>query len=249
MIEYALHYATRGYHVFPLAPNSKAPLVSKEQGGRGCLDATRDAEQIGRWWEAEPRANIGIATGHAGLLVIDVDPRKTPEWLKSLNSLQLPETTTVRTPSGGFHHYLYSELARSITIGTNLLPGIDWRCNGGYVVAAGSSIDGRLYEIESGAVIAQAPRSLIDMLKSKPKPRPAPDSNGHMSIFEGERNEVLFAFACLARRFGLEYPAIVACLHAVNEHHCEVLVENKELEQIARSALRYAPRNQPSKPE
>lgn len=245
MIEYALHYAKKGYYVFPLAPNSKMPLIPKERGGRGCHDATKDLTQIEAWWNIEPAANIGIATGHDGLLVIDVDPRKTSEWLKSLNSLHLPETLTIRTPSGGFHHYLYAELSKAITIGVNLLPGIDWRCNGGYVVAAGSSIEGRLYEMKSNVLIAPAPRDLIDMLKARPKSRPEPDANNHMVIIEGKRNETLFAFASLVRRFGFEYPAILACLHAANEHHCEVLVENKELEQIARSVMRYAPGSHP----
>src|SRR5262249_45828999 len=71
MLDAALDLARRGFHLFPLAPRSKAPT----RGGHGALDATRDAARIRAWWGERPDANIGLATGPAsGLYVVDIDP-------------------------------------------------------------------------------------------------------------------------------------------------------------------------------
>lgn len=39
----------------------------------GFKDATTDRAQIQAWWQRWPNANIGIACGAAGWVVIDVD--------------------------------------------------------------------------------------------------------------------------------------------------------------------------------
>ncbi len=60
-LDEALAYAKRGWAVFPLRPSSKFPLIPKDEGGRGCLDATTDEQQIRAWWTRQPDANIGLA--------------------------------------------------------------------------------------------------------------------------------------------------------------------------------------------
>ncbi len=58
---------------------------------------------------------------------MDTDPGKTPEWRKSLEQLALPRTFTVKTARGGWHAYYGYHGTSKLTIGTDLLPGIDWR--------------------------------------------------------------------------------------------------------------------------
>ena len=91
--------------MFPLAPASKEPLA----GSHGFKDATRDVEQIRRWWTETPDANIGVATGSAsGFFVVDIDPRNGgDETLRDLEAEHgpLPPTVTVKTPGGGAHYY------------------------------------------------------------------------------------------------------------------------------------------------
>ncbi len=242
MIDFAIHYAKQGWPVFPLT--GKVPAIPRERGGRGCHDATLDLNRVAEYWRAYPHANVGVATGRrSGLLVVDVDPRKTAAWLDSLHALALPPTFTVKTCSGGWHLYFRFPGDERITIGTDLLPGIDWRGNGGYVVAAGSIVEGVQYEIAKNLPIAQAPASLLErILTKRNRPRPAPDESGHMVIQDGQRNATLFALAGLLRRFGLEYNAILESLRAANADHCEPPVDDGELRQIAASAMRYAPR-------
>src|SRR5579875_2962345 len=69
----ALSYARRGWHVFPCRPRAKDP--DGRLAPRGHLQATTDEATIRRWWAASPHANIGIACGPSGLIVLDIDPR------------------------------------------------------------------------------------------------------------------------------------------------------------------------------
>lgn len=244
MIELALHHARAGYRVFPLSPNCKEPAIAKRDGGHGCLDATTNLDTIECWWRAHPDANVGIATGR-GLLVIDVDPRKTEKWLQSLHELALPQTFTVRTWSGGWHLYLAVPPTYKITIGTDLLPGIDWRGNGGYVVAAGSVVNGALYTVAKNLPIAAAPRALLERIEATRKTRKIErTADGRMVIPDSRRNDTLMRIGSALRRWGIDYGALVECLRAINADHCEPALDDAELRQIAASVNRYKP-NEP----
>lgn len=74
MKEWALYYAELGLAVFPLAYRNKVPAIEG-----GCKAATTEKSKIERWWNQNPRYNIGIATGNKsnGLVVIDLDVDKT----------------------------------------------------------------------------------------------------------------------------------------------------------------------------
>jgi hypothetical protein len=80
----ALAAAVRGWHVFPLAPNSKVPALHRADRcprTRACTDghagweqrATTDPDRIRAAWSVGRAYNIGLATGPSGLVVIDLD--------------------------------------------------------------------------------------------------------------------------------------------------------------------------------
>jgi putative DNA primase/helicase len=106
----------------------------------GLLAATKDRQQIDRWWKANPTANIGIATGEPSkLLVIDIDG---DEGERSIEIFQkehgyLPRTIEVSTPHGR-HLYFKFPAGGTYVSATAWLPGVDIRGAGGYVIAAGS---------------------------------------------------------------------------------------------------------------
>lgn len=124
----ALWYAEQGLRVFPLRPGGKQPLP----GSRGCLEATSDPDRIRAWWAATPEANLGLATGHL-VDVIDIDgPTGVQSWAEA--ETLPPVLGTVSTPrAGGSHLYIAADPRR--TNGANVLPGVDIRAKGGYVVA------------------------------------------------------------------------------------------------------------------
>jgi hypothetical protein len=100
-LDAALGYAAMGYPVFPCRPGAKQPAAP-----HGCLDATRDADRIQRWWAANPAANVAIATD--GLAVIDVDPagRDWPGDAARREAIRELAPPVQRTPRGGFHLFL-----------------------------------------------------------------------------------------------------------------------------------------------
>lgn len=96
-------------------------------------------DTIRAWWTRDPRANIGLATGHL-FDVIDVDGE---QGLRSIAAIEdeglLPVVIgTVSTPRG-LHLYI-KPTGDGCT--TALRPGIDYRGIGGYVVAPPSVIEG-----------------------------------------------------------------------------------------------------------
>jgi hypothetical protein len=138
---WALAYAAHGWPVFPLAPGTKVPALPKRLGGRGCLDATTDAEIVAEMWDRYPLGNIGVATGRAaGVAVLDVDPRHGGE--EALAALvaehgPVPAGPVAVTPSGGRHHFLRWRDGLTCSAG-QLGDGLDVRSDGGYVAAAPS---------------------------------------------------------------------------------------------------------------
>lgn len=112
-LDWALRYIRLGWPVFPLGVRSKLPMIAKDKGGNGCLDATLDPENAREWWTRWPKANIGIATG-IRFFVFDVDVLKGGH--ESLESLihqhgKLPDTVQAVTGTGGTH-YLFRPCSR-----------------------------------------------------------------------------------------------------------------------------------------
>ena len=160
MLTDALHYATQGWHIFPLQTGGKAPMVAG-----GFKQATVDAAQITAWWTANPTANIGISLDDSGLCVVDVDTHGDINGFESLPLLgDLPDTAVARTPSGGAH-YVFKNDGTPPPRKISLVRGIDLLSNG-YIVAAPSVIDGKPYSWESQAVVS-LPQSVRDMAAPK----------------------------------------------------------------------------------
>ncbi|GAA2940622.1 bifunctional DNA primase/polymerase [Streptomyces argenteolus] len=193
LLSAALRAAEQGWHVFPLRPADKRPALHGESvcplvgdcasGHRKWEDrATTDPDRIHRAWADRP-FNIGIATGRSGLVVVDLDMPKqksitgTPGGVTTFEALceragqAVPATYRVRTASGGQH--LYFTAPDGIRFGNTagfLAPSIDTRAWGGYVVAPGSTVKGRAYEVIDHAPVASLPGWLLDLLRPVERP-------------------------------------------------------------------------------
>jgi hypothetical protein len=137
MLETALFYAERGWHVFPCLAGLKTPATQ-----HGWHDATTDPDRIRAWWQANPNYNIAIATGPSGLFVVDIDPGAEEAWEELVSSdtnlaLALSLTYAVQTPRGGWHYYFAGEGKSSAS---KLLKNVDTRGIGGYVLAPPSRV-------------------------------------------------------------------------------------------------------------
>lgn len=173
-IDYALEYAQAGYRVFPLAANGKEAAVKWKD------EASSDPAVITSWWGISPQANIGVLA--SGFLVVDVDTKNGKRGDLALqeymarHGYELPEgwrETMIRTPSGGWHLYL-RDPSPTWTSQANALgiDGVDLKGAGkGYVVGAGSTIDGKRYE---GSIIPiSALPAVPDWLQKKETAKPS----------------------------------------------------------------------------
>lgn len=143
-----------GWPVFPLIPRAKRPLTAN-----GFKDASLDPAVIAAWWERWPEANIGTPTGATGCGwdVIDIDGVEGFASLANLKHRNCPpdcasvafcdatgvlppihaRSFTPGDPNGkrprmpGRHYFTPAAGSGN---GTKLLPGIDIRGDGGYVV-------------------------------------------------------------------------------------------------------------------
>jgi len=149
-LDAALSYAGDfGWEVFPC--HSVQDGVCTCRKGKGCSepgkhprtrhghqDATTDAKDIGAWWRCYPTANVAIRTGQASdIIVLDIDPRHGGD--DSLQSLQdrlgpLPEHPVAETGGGGTHR-LFKHPGDRVAGRQAIMPGIDIRGDGNYIVA------------------------------------------------------------------------------------------------------------------
>jgi hypothetical protein len=134
LLDAALRYAQWGWPVFPLKPCTKQPATRN-----GFKDATTDPDRIRAWWERHPDSNIGLPTGLA-FDVIDIDVPEGPASY-SQNGDLVPDTHgQVATSSGGLHLYIEPTGDGNRA---GIMPGVDYRGVGGYVVAPPSTLGER----------------------------------------------------------------------------------------------------------
>ncbi len=249
MLEWALRYGRLGWPVFPLGVRSKFPMIPKDQGGRGCLDATTDEAQVREWWGRWPFANIGLATGHA-FFAVDIDLKdggdETWDNLRASHPA-LPETLEQTTGTGG-RHILYRPPDFKVANSQDLIgDGIDVRGTGGYIVACpsihpdtkrGYQWDGIRDPEEQP--MADAPAWLLDKIRqvNNHKPITAEISN---KIPVGSRHAFLVSKAGSLRRMGFTPDEIFAALEVVNQNRCSEPKPLKSIRQIADSMENYAP--------
>jgi hypothetical protein len=135
LLDAALEYAVDlGWPVVPLAERAKVPKIGRATGGRGLHDATTDEKQIRQWWGRWPEANIGLRTGIA-FDVVDVDGREGQESILEqfrANGSRLHDGPWSATGGGG-DHFLYLPSGHGNRAG--ILPHVDYRGEGGYIVA------------------------------------------------------------------------------------------------------------------
>jgi hypothetical protein len=174
--ESAIQLAKQGHRVFPLVMNGKTPALDSNWR----KVATSDPAKVHDMWtcpvmDAEQDYNIGIALP-ADTFVFDEDSRDGKEGAKSRELLEviyepLAPTFTVRTPSGGTHRY-YRTPRPVGNSSSKLAKHIDIKSEGGFVVAPGSTIDGKPYEVIVAGYPANAPEWLLT-LAGQPRERAA----------------------------------------------------------------------------
>lgn len=178
-----------GCWVFPVRvtqEGEKVPCISKEDGGRGHLDASNDPEQIHAWFSEQfPDAHVGVHAGRSGLVLLDRDIKRddsgkvTKNGYDSLTDAWMiaPETFNYTSVRGEGQHDIY--VAPDLTILNGKadyrgLPGVDRRGGSSWWLWAADEVP------TSREAFAEAPEWLCD---------PAMEENLHS--FQGTPEEWL----------------------------------------------------------
>lgn len=246
LLQGALQYAAGGIPVLPL--HGKLPLTALAPNGS--KNATTDADIITAWWTEYPFANIGLATGHDGFFVIDIDGAEGRANFQELRKQLGPiETHCTKTQSGGYHIYLRAPEGVEIRNSQSRKDGwqnIDVRGAGGYVVAPPSP--GYLV-VENGlqGVIAECPASWIEALTTTrmgAQVSLVTDSGEVAVVGEGNRNQMLASYGGLLRDKGADLEEIDTMLQMRNRKACTPPLDEHEVRKIAESMVRnYMPKN------
>lgn len=225
----ALAHAALGRRVFPAilgdganGRRTKTPLVPwKDQ-------ASSDPEAVRRLWRLHRNANLAGWALDGGSVALDVDD---PARFADLG-LDLPETASQQTPSGGYH-YLYESDGRPVRQTVKEIPGADTRVGGkGWLGLYGE-------DSFTDRPVARAP----ELLYGAERPERPTTAGGDEQL--GTRDEILGWLGGL-RRYGTTEAEMLAALLQAHEDGRVVDIDesrpwtDKDLRTLAREAARWA---------
>jgi Bifunctional DNA primase/polymerase, N-terminal len=145
VVHYAQAYLNLGFSIIRLHGATTAGRCTC--GKRGCQDTGKHPdvgpgwkrfrrepagiEQVRRWFDEKPYANVGIVTGEvSGIVVVDADGQA---GVAELERRGYPTTWTARSGSGGVHAYFRYP---GYPVRNRKIQGIgDLTADGGYIVA------------------------------------------------------------------------------------------------------------------
>jgi hypothetical protein len=202
----------------------------------GVNQATTHLQIVNNWWTKYPRANVAIATGRSGLIILDLDPRHGADEQAVIAKIGPVETVRVLTGGGGLHLWFKAPPGGYAPSAGKFLPGIDIRAGNSYAIIPPSShISGGAYEFEVGhgpadIEVALCPPVLADFARIDKSSGNGAASNtsdaGNQDtgfnvlralagVAKGERNDAIFRAACSFRGSNTaKKVALQACLDA-----------------------------------
>ncbi|WP_207647317.1 bifunctional DNA primase/polymerase [Parasporobacterium paucivorans] len=253
-MKFALSYIEQGFSIVPLESRSKSRFLTEH----GFNDASKDREQVIKWFQRWPNANIAIATGEKskGLIVLDFDLKPDldingldylREWERQNG--ELPPTIEVISASGGTHLYYQSDLVVDSTQGLfDSTSGVDIRGEGGCIIAPPSiGPSGKRYIFECSSYdngLARADdqvfKFIIDGMQYKKEQKIA---NGNRftlpeQILQGERDDVMFRLACSLLAKGVDDEKALMLMFQVNQENCLPPLPEHTIRKKLKSALR-----------
>jgi RecA-family ATPase len=204
ILEAALSYAARGWHILPCHPQSKGPVTKN-----GLYDATTDEATIRNWFTRWPGAMIAVRTGpESGIWVLDrdVDAEKGIDGMAAFKALAdgkepLQDTITTKTPRGGLHS-IFKWVEGIKNSAGKIAHGVDIRGAGGYCMLPPSRrSDGKYYEtLVACSAPSVAPQWLVELVMAC-EARVGFDKPASEIVATNNADRELAAFASAAARY------------------------------------------------
>jgi hypothetical protein len=196
----ALENAAAGGFVFPaiVTWNEAAKKLDKRPAISGWREAaSREPEQIKKWFATFTEAVPGIELGRSGLFVVDLD--RHPGGADGVANFKafrgdnpVPQCPTTKTPGGGWHLYFRQPEGERLGNRTGTLPaGVDCRGDGGWTVAPGA-VFGPWRWIGDAAKLAATP-PLPDWLLTAVRARKTTEYSAGPSPSDASKRERAYA--------------------------------------------------------
>ena len=251
LLAFAMDYAGRGWLVFPLPPRAKIPSA----GSQGFKDASRDLEQIRKWWTESPNANIGLACNISQILAVDVDEDEEKnhhgieDWNKIVKQYHIDDNTWTNITGRGGMHILYKVPVNiKIKPPKNLLncESIDLKWNGYIILPPSVHPNGKKYEWEVShrpdeTNIKHLPDVLLNLFNNphKIKTQKLYEENPE-DITIGRRDNYFNSLSGYWWRTGIvnDPESFAAKCEAYNQRMPDPFTP-KELEKVIESGLKY----------
>ena len=267
ILKAALQYQKQGISIFPCNPY---PTKTKKDGSLfqnkqpylsfiPYRDRLPTEDEIKQWWTKWPNAMIGCITGEVpnNLTVIDID---SEEAYKALQEY-IPEsyiTRIAKSPKGYHLYFKYFEgPPNDSDIIKNVIPKIDCRTNGGYIIMPPSiNLDNGArpvaYTWLVDAKVNEVPGSLKDIINNNLSfiyrevsknviSSESSESSESSKISEGERDKLFFHLANHLVKGGMQTDNIRYFLNLFLLYGCEEGVKPytpQEIEIKIKSALK-----------
>lgn len=243
-MEAALDYLRLGWSVIPIEPRGKRPLIRWQV----YQFRQADSKEIAEWFRRWPNANIAVVTGAvSGLVVLDIDPRHGAA--ASLEQLEREHgrfagTATTLTGGGGQHLY-FARSGIKTRNRAGILPGIDLRGDGGYVVAPPSvHQSGQRYRWQRSpdvSRLATLPKWLSPGVRDTGAGRAHPVTHWRrllrQGVDEGQRNNTIASLAGHLLWHGIDPAVATELLVSWNLAHCRPPLSDNDIMRTVQSIL------------
>lgn len=238
MLQEALRYLNLGYSIIPVDRHKK-PLISWKE----FQERKASEDEVKQWYVRYPDANIGIVTGAISkLTVFDQDSEEVrQEFLSTLpEDFQSPEA---KTPNG-YHTFCCFDPTIKNKVG--IIPGLDIRSEGGYVVAPPSKNGKGGYKWlkdpgQVGVRFLPEPTRKFIMKKasqvSLEEGRKPVDRS--LTFKKGERDKALFHYATMLKKGGATEQEMIRCLYMLADQ-CDPPFPKAQAQAKAISAIKRA---------
>ncbi|MEA2082829.1 MAG: DUF3987 domain-containing protein [Thermodesulfobacteriota bacterium] len=228
----ALEFIEQDFSIIPIEPRGKKPLIPWEE----FQNRIATEEEVERWFEKWPDANIALVTGGiSGVVAIDCDSADAEKWLWNT----CPRTSVYQSTAKGAHGF-FRPNGLPVKNRTGALKDIDVRGNGGYVVIAPSiHPTGKVYKLvyTSGLGgwddLAEFPYELFDNQVGEIEKTPVTLT----PVAQGQRDDALTRVAGKYFGRGMDSGEVLAMCKGVNLQYNPPL-EAKEVEKIVASINR-----------
>jgi hypothetical protein len=230
MLESALWYLSMGWNVIPVTEDKRPQLPSWEEYQRRMVTE----REVREWWSTWPNAGIAVITGSvSGLVVVDVD---SPAGMEHIKPYLNGDTLTTITGGGGRHFY-FKHPGQPVPNAVGLLPGVDLRGDGGYVIVPPSTHkSGNRYRWEyPERVPSLPPPGLLSIIRSRNAGRKLDGREWDMDIPEGGRDAELTRRAGRLLQVGMSAAECLSVMEAVNRDHCKPPLQAAQVEKIVLS--------------